>query len=74
MENQLIVDFGCDMLVAKYALAVAQYRSVEEALEVIFGAPGDQGAVAHPFFGYVPSYYVEPEKADAGNLRPDLYT
>ena len=37
MENRMILDFGCDMLVAKYALATVDYRSVEEALEVIFG-------------------------------------
>ena len=48
----MINDFGCDLLVAKYALMTVKYKSVEEALEVIFGAPENEGNVTHPFFGY----------------------
>ena len=52
MENRMINDLGCDLLVAKYALMTVEYKSVEEALEVIFGKPEDGGSVTHPFFGY----------------------
>ena len=52
MEN----DFGCDLSVARYALAKVDYRGVEEATEYIFGSI-DQTVMNHPFFGYTSSEY-----------------
>lgn len=58
IENRMIKDFGCDLLVAKYALITVEYRGAEEALEVIFGDPEDSMNITHPFFGYIPEGYV----------------
>ena len=49
MKNRIIKDFGFDALVAEYALIMVKYKSVEEAVNVIFG---DEGGIQHPFFGY----------------------
>ena len=68
MENRMINDFGCDLLVAKYALIMVQYKSVEEAIEVIFGAPEDVDTVGHPFFGYTPTGYIHPANSADNEL------
>ena len=65
MENQIVRDMGCDILVAKYALIVVEYRSVNEALEIIFGGFDEQEDLKHPFFGYVPDGY-NPTDIEAG--------
>ena len=64
----MINDLGCDLLVAKYALMTVEYKSVEDALEVIFGAPEDEGTVTHPFFGYSPAGYIHPANAADNEL------
>jgi len=56
MEKQIESDFGCDLSVARYALAKVDYCSVEEAIEHIFGG-FDQNVMHHPFFGYTSSDY-----------------
>ena len=43
MKNQLIIDFGFDTLVADYALIMVEHRSVQEAVNFIFGE--DDGSV-----------------------------
>ena len=73
MEDRMIKDLGCDLLVAKYALMTVEYRGVEEALEVIFGSPEDQGAVTHPFFGYTPTGYVQPANTADNELVGNNY-
>lgn len=56
-------------MVAKYALTVVDYSSVEEAVAVIFGDSLEDdrdGLVRHPFFGYLPDGYgsLDPEAGD----------
>lgn len=56
MEKRIESDFGCDIYVARYALAKVDYVGVEEATEYIFGG-FDQTVVQHPFFGYTSDQY-----------------
>ena len=58
-------DMGCDILVAKYALIMVEYRSVNEALEIIFGGFDEHEDLKHPFFGYIPDGY-NPADIEAG--------
>ena len=37
LESQLVNNYAFDILVAKYALISVEYRSLEEALELIYG-------------------------------------
>ena len=54
MAKQLESDFGCDAVVARYALEKTNYSSIEEAVQFIFGlGDADQNRMLHPFFGYV---------------------
>jgi len=63
MENQLVNDFGVDLLVAKYALISTEFSGVDAAIDFIFGSfEGD--VLKHQFFGYTPSEYQRPEDAD----------
>ena len=50
-------DYSLDLLVAKYALAKVDYRSIEEAVEIIFGGTDENEPKQHPFFGYLPENY-----------------
>ena len=68
MENQMVRDFNIDLLVAKYALAKVEYRSVEEATEIIYGGTDEDDIKMHPFFGYVPDEY-EPQDIELGQNR-----
>jgi len=34
----MVKDFGCDLLVAKYALITVDYSSVDDACDIIFGS------------------------------------
>ena len=62
METQMSRDFGCDLLVAKYALISVEYSGVPEAVEVIFGGSAEDGVpLKHPYFGYTPLDHVELE-------------
>ena len=56
MEKQMENDLGCDLTVAKYALAKVDYCGVEEATEFIFGSI-DRPVMNHPFFGYTSGEY-----------------
>jgi len=58
MENQMVQKFGVDMLVARYALVSVEYRSIEAAVDIIFGDDSNVGQLMeHPFFGYTPDSY-----------------
>mmetsp|Transcript_15007 Transcript_15007/g.20373 ORF Transcript_15007/g.20373 Transcript_15007/m.20373 type:complete len:109 (-) Transcript_15007:1228-1554(-) len=63
MENQLVNDFGIDLLIAQYALVSTEYTGVDAAMDFIFGE-GDGDVLKHRFFGYVPSDYQGPKAAD----------
>ena len=41
MENTLFAKLGCDYLVARYALTLTDYQSIEAATEIIFGRDDD---------------------------------
>ena len=51
MLDTLYINMGIDYLVAKYALTVTNYQSVEAAAGLIFETD-DYGCHRHPFIGY----------------------
>ena len=50
-------DFGLDLAVVKWALYKVDYESLEEATDFIYGGFDDEGAIKHPFFGYIWLYF-----------------
>ena len=64
MEDTLFMNLMCDHLVAKYALTLTNYQSVEAAAEFIF-VTDDSGLQRHPFVGYLP-YEEEVKDEEMG--------
>ena len=60
LETQMVGNFGVDLLVAKYALIQVDYRSIDAALDFIFGDDvyNDYEPLQHRFFGYTPEKNV----------------
>ena len=56
-------DVGVDILVAKYALISVEHRSVEAAVDFIYGSE-DNDMLTHRFFGYQPDSYTAINECD----------
>ena len=67
MTNTLALQLQCDYLVAKYALTISSYQSVEAAVDIIFGTD-EFGCHRHPFVGYRPSK-DEPKDDELGQVE-----
>ena len=68
----MVKDFGCDLLVAKYALITVDYSSVDDACDIIFGSGSpESGPLQHPYFAYTPESYEAVELDTEANANLD---